>query len=361
MAKHTYNIIVNNIELADSKQFTYTYKRMDMKVVISNNGFAVTYQTGTAKTPAEIWASQEVEDAVRKCLLAQLIYFGHNSDFQDVIIQDKAKQETTILKTPMVYNLIPGEVQVDLSPLRDDSFVANYLMNRVKSKYESAIAALFSYIYAKSKKCEEDQFTYYWRAFNGLYNSMAEVDSVYGNLEREIKSESDSLKNWLKNREANSFMVSSLFNRYYREQNDYSLAERKCKHFFYTIRDKAAKAQWDKAAIRSTLSMPGNKNDNLARLLGLTAYLCPNNPDKMQVTIEDHVVTSLSSLHGYLMTELAYQIRCDYFHAAKPILLHTTLNNPEYRGLELANALLEDYLDKHIKKEVMDKIDLEKL
>lgn len=360
MAKYKYNLIINKIDTKEYKQFAYTYSRMPMQVVISPTGFAVIYESGKQKEASEIWASREVEDAVRKSLLAQLIFYGHNIDFENVLIKEASSNEPVILETPNVHNLIPSDVKVDLSPIRDEQFVAQYLMNRVKSDYESGIAALFSYIYAKSKKCEEDKFTYFWRAFNGVYNSMAEKDDYEGNLTKEIKTESDSLKNWLRNRENQSFMVSSLFAKYYRIGDDFSTAERKSRHFFYSLRDKAAKASWNKEAIRSALSMPGNINENLAKVLDLTSYLAPSTPDKMQVEIEGKKLISNSTLHGYLMTELAYHIRCDYFHAAKPILLHTTLTNPEYRALELANALLEDYLDKHIKAEVIAKINMER-
>lgn len=361
MAKFTYNVIVNDVDIADNKQFRYTYSRMEMQINVSSNSFIVIYETNVEKTPSEVWYSREVEDAVRKSLLAQLIFYGHNCDFRKVLIKESHSEDIKIIDKPRVYNLIPSNVDVDLTPLRNKEFVSEYLMKRVKSKYESGIAAVFSYIYAKSKVCEEDKFTYFWRSFNGIYTSIAKESVNQGSLDRDlVKRESEVLKNWLRNRETQTFMVSSLFNKVYAKDNDYRVAERKIKHFYYTIRDKAARSAWSKSDIRNALTAPGNKNANLAKLLGLEEYVLPSNPDKMRLELEGRVYESKSSLYGYLMTELAYQIRCDYFHAAKPILLHTTLSNPEFRGLELANALLEHYLDENIKEEVMAKIDLER-
>lgn len=361
MAKYTYNVIVNDIDVNDYQQFRYTYSRMEMQINVSADSFIIIYETNVEKTPSQIWCSREVEDAVRKSLLAQLIFYGHNCDFRKVLIKESHSDDIKILDTPRVYNLIPSDVQVDLSPIRETAFVSEYLMKRVKSKYESGIAALFSYIYAKSKRCEEDKFTYFWRSFNGIYTSIAKESVQDGTLHKsQVKKENEVLKNWLKNRETQTFMVSSLFNKVYAVDGDYTVAEKKIKHFFYTIRDKAAKAKWTKEDVRQTLLAPGNKNKNLAKLLGLEEYIHPVDSDMMLIELEGKAYASKSSLYGYLMTELAYQIRCDYFHAAKPILLHTTLSNPEFRGLQLANALLEAYLDKNIKDEVIAKIELER-
>lgn len=362
MAKYTYNVIVNDYDLTDAKQFRYKYSRMEMQITVSKDSFIIIYETNVDKPLYKIWYSNEIEDAVRKCLLVQLIFFGHNCDFEKVLIKESSTDETKIIEKARVYNLIPSDVKVDLSPLQDKEFVAEYLMKRVKSKYESGIAAVFSYIYAKSKTCEEDKFTYYWRAFNGIYTSIAKESVQIGLLEKDqMKKENEMLRNWLKNRSAQNFMVSSLFSKVYGQDGDYSVAERKIKHFFYTVRDKAAKANWSKDDVRDALNAPGNKNMNLAKLLGLEEYINPAYPDSMQLELEGRKYSSKSTLYGYLMTELAYQIRCAYFHAEKPILLHTTLTNPEFRGLQLANALLEHYLDEHIKKEVIAKIKLERM
>ncbi len=361
MAKYTYNVIVNDVDLKDFQQFRYTYSRMEMQITVSADSFIIIYETNVNKPLYKIWYSNEIEDAVRKCLLAQLIFFGHNCDFEKVLIKESSNDETKIIEKARVYNLIPSDVKVDLTPIRDKEFVAEYLMKRVKSKYESGIAAIFSYIYAKSKTCEEEMFTYYWRAFNGIYTSIAKESVQIGLLEKDqMKKENEMLRNWLKNRSAQKFMVSSLFSKIYGKDGDYSVAERKIKHFFYTIRDKAARANWTKNDVRNALNASGNKNINLAKLLGLEEYINPTYPDSMQIELDGKKYSSKSTLYGYLMTELAYQIRCSYFHAEKPILLHTTLTNPEFRALELANALLEHYLDEHIKAEVIAKIKLER-
>lgn len=362
MAKHTYNIIINDVDLSDYHQFRYTYNRMEMQVSVSNKSFIVIYETNTQKSAELIWQSREVEDAIRKCLLAQLIYYGHNVEIEKAIIKESGTDDIKIIQDTRIFNLIPSDVEVDLAPIRDDNFVAEYLMKRVKSKYEAGIAALFSYIYAKSKKMEEERFTYLWRSFNGIYSSIAKESVIDGKVDEEmVKSENNMLKNWLNNRESQKFMVSSLFNKIYApDKKDYTTAERKIRHFFYQVRDTAAKAPWSKEDVKNALNLPGNKNTHLANLLGLQQYISPQNPDQMQIEIEGKPMTSSSSLYGYLMTELAYQIRCEYFHAAKPILLHTTKSNPEYRALELANALLEHYLDEYIIKEVKKKINLER-
>lgn len=361
MAKFTYNVIVNDIDLNDYHKFRYTYSRMEMQIMVSKDSFIVVYETNTQKTYAAVWNSREVEDAVRKSLLVQLIFYGHNVDIKKVLVKESHSSDTQIITDPRIYNLIPSDELVDLSALRNDTFVGEYLVKRVKSSYASGVSALFSYIYAKSKRTEEDRFTYFWRSFNGIYVSIAQEDVANKQVDASnVKSENAVLKNWLKNREAQTFMVSSLFTKYYADQGNYQEAEKKIRHFFYTIRDLAAKAKWTKADVKTTLGLPGNKNVNLANLLGLSSYIPKKKPDCLLVEIDGKQMFSKSTLYGYLMTELAYHIRCEYFHAAKPILLHTTLSNPEFRALELANALLEHYLDEHIREEVMKKIDLDR-
>lgn len=355
--EHIYNIIINGIEDNYPHRFQYTYSRMNVEVLIASNSFVMVYKTGVKKTPEEIWKSNVVEDGIRKCLLAQLIFFGHNCAFEKVMIKERGADNMGIIKEPRIYNLIPSNIEVDLPTLKDERFVAEYLMKWVRSKYESGIAALFSYIYAKSKICEEDKFTYYWRAFNGIYNSIAQATNENGG---NVNTEKECLKNWLKENGYQTYLVSAFFNRNYAIDNDYSEAEKKTRHFFYTIRDKAAKASWTPADVRNALNANGNKNRNLAVLLGLEEHLHSSDADMMQIEVNGQKRALKTSLYGYMMTEFAYHIRCEYFHAARPILLYTTLSNPEYRGLELANALLEHYLDTHILKEVKDKINLER-
>lgn len=356
-----YNVIVNEVDPQNIRTFKYIYNKMKVQVSVSSKGFIIIYQTGTSKSAEAIWNSREVEDAVRKCLLVQLIYFGHNVDFRDVMIKEQNSDEIMLIKTPRVYNLIPETVEVDLTALRDDNFVGEYLMKRVKSKYESGIAALFSYIYAKSKHCEEDKFTYFWRSFNGIYNSIGEEDINTGNTTNKMESERDYLKNWLSKRENGCYMVSAMFNSIYKKDGlSYAAIERKNRAFFHNVENSAAEAEWTPDDVKAALDAPGNINDNLANLLGLTDYLFPQDHNSVYVKIKDIKRRVQISLYGYLMTELAYQIRCTYFHAVKPILLHTTTNNPEFRGLQLANALLEHYLDHHIKDEVISKINMER-
>lgn len=368
MAK--YKILVNSFDNQDNHNFEYVYRQMRIKIYISKSGFYITYSKGMPNEKADarkIWESYEVEDAIRKCLLTQLIFFGRNNPFESVIITTN-DADPVVLDKISVYSLIPYDTEVDLRSLRDDIFVTA-LMNVVRTSYEEGMSALFSYIYAKSKDKEEDRFSYFWRSFNGIYNSIAieselERDTIqdyirsfnYGqdeDYEGIVGQEGLCLKNWLYRVENQTFTVKSLFSRYYRDK---ATADKNYRRFFHIISGRIAAADWTTQDVRNAMDEPGNKNMNLARLLNLDDFVNEDNNDHMNIEIEGQPFVSFTSLYGYLVTELTYRLRCDNFHAAKPILLYTTLKNPEFRILQLANALLEDYLDKNIKEEVEYKL-----
>lgn len=360
MAEKNIYIIHVNGEAKNGEKFSYTYSRMNVVVRIQEECFSIFYQTSAEKGGQEIWESNIVDDATRKCLLAQLILFGQNPPFKEAIIR-KAGSSTPlgVFTNQMVYSLIPNG-KIDLSPIRDPQFITNYLMNTVQSDYEEAIAAIFSYIFAKTKVCEEEKFTYYWRSFNGIYNSMAAISEASGDNEYPLDSEKKCLQNWLVQTNNGERLVSSYFNSYRNQGKELQEIEKAKRHLFYKIRDCIAKTPWAPKDVLSALNNGGNRNKNLANVLGLSNYLFFKNQDYLYSKIFDDGRTLKSSLYGYLMTEFAYHLRCEYFHAAQPILLYSNLSNPWLRGLQLSNILIEHYLDNNLKQQVISKIELER-
>lgn len=358
MKKKLEYIIEVNDTTGPGEEFHYIYKKMAVTIKVGADGFHISYLTGTKKTLPEVWASDTVDDATCKCMLIQLILFGRNPSFFQAVVTDKNEETSQTFTDQRIFGLISSTTAVDLTPIRDIAFITDYIINNVQSKFEAGVAALYAYIYAKSKKKEEDKFTYYWRAFNGLYSSMAKEDSYNGNVSRDLNTEKSMLQNWVYNYESTTDSVIKLFNDELDPSLSYEEVNSKFRHFGYIIRDQIAKASWSHEDVINALA-PGNRNVNLANLLGLQDYLSPYNNDHMLVPIGDCSYVAYISLYGFFMTELAYQMRCDYFHARKPILLYSTANN--IKSLELVNVLLENYLDINILRAVKNKINLERL
>lgn len=357
--KHTYLVGINDIS-EKMESFQYNYQKMVVQIGVSSKGFTIIYQTGTSKSLNEVWESNIVEDATRKCMLIQLILFGNNPAFEKAIVMENDTRESKTFYSQRVFGLIDSGSNVDLTPIKDKSFITNYLISTVQSNYESGIAALFSYIFAKSKKSEEEKFTYYWRAFNGLYSSLAKEDTYHRNTNKDLDTEKSMIQNWIYNNEFTSDSVSKLFNRKVDKELSFEDVNRKFRRFGYIIRGKIAQTNWTQQDIYNALKAPGNTNTNLAQLLNLKDFLYPQDNSKMWVPIDDKKYIAHISLYSFLMAELAYQMRCDYFHARKPILLYTTATNQSIRSLKLVNVLLENYLDNNILRSISEKIDFDR-
>lgn len=168
------------------------------------------------------------------------------------------------------------------------------------------------------------------------------------------------MQNWLVQTNNGERLVSSYFNSYRNQGKELQEIEKAKRHLFYKIRDCIAKTPWAPKDVLSALNNGGNRNKNLANVLGLSNYLFFKNQDYLYSKIFDDGRTLKSSLYGYLMTEFAYHLRCEYFHAAQPILLYSNLSNPWLRGLQLSNILIEHYLDNNLKQQVISKIELER-
>lgn len=354
------DVYINYKNVESPHCYQYEYKRNTYTVTVAEKGIHISYTTQSTKTAQEIWHSDVIDDALRKCLIAQIIFYGCNAPFEKAwVITPK---EEVVITEKLIYGLVPDGKCVDLRYLQDEHFVAEYVMKWVRSKFESATSALYSYIFAKSKESEEEKFNYFWRSFNGIYASLAKEEEAYGTQQIVFNSEKRCIIYWMQKAKAGNFTLHSTLSNFSDNSLSHDDIDRKYRHIFHVIQNKVAKSSWTTAELYSVLenSPAYNLNTNLAQVLGLSDFIDRANPKHMVDPVTNSGLKFIISLYGYLMAEFAYTIRCNYFHANKPILLYTKLSDVDFRSFQMCNVLLEHYLDHNIVNEVIEKINMER-
>ena len=349
-----YRIEING-ECKSGEKYEYTFQRTKVELAVEENAIEIKYSRPKEMTAEETWESDIVKDAVRKAMLVQIILYKKNSNFEGANIYLTKGEQTTVNKTNkvLIYSLFTEDIKGELPQVKKREFIEK-LLTMPKTYFESGIASLYSYLYAKSKVNEEEKFTYYWRSFNGLYDTMAEDNS-------KANSESKKIGNWLYRNHLGKKMVGWYFFNLIPQKEDEDKNEeyrqKKERQLFHIIQDKIRTSKWTKESIRLALKEVGfRRNLSLARELNLCEYL-PEDNNHMRIQIEGTDVEMEISLFGYLLAEFAYLCRCILFHASKPILLYCTADDRDLRCLQLCNILLEEMLDRQMANVVSNKID----
>lgn len=345
MERVRYQINVNGGS-HDGKSFNYTFSRGSVTINVSASGYTIIHERPGIMDADKEWTSTLVNDAMRKCLLLQLIYFNENPEFEvgEVCINGEVSFTT---HRPLILNLLKGKVSGDLSHLQNDNLVA-HILNVTKTKFESSIASLYAYIFAKGKENEEERFSYYWRSFNGIYETLTE--DVYW-----ADNEAKKLNFWMQHSHNGRKSVGYYYRGDHTDADYTEYIKRKEREFFHKIQDRVAQTAWTKAEVQNALKAR-DKNQELNNVLDLSDFT-DGYGRRMVTEINDNPVEMDLTLYGYLITEFCYLCRCIFFHANKPILLYCTEEDVNYKSLKLANILIEDLLDHTVVKVVCDKMD----
>ena len=211
-----------------------------------------------------------------------------------------------------LYTMIGKKLLRPISKEWGDKEIQQAVLKFQKSKEKMAreVAALYAYLYSKTKIFETERFSYLWIAMNGLYASKA-PDKMKTN-------ERDSM----------SHLVASfdLGNKVLTKKNNDVIGKR----VMIELKD------YRESITRDSLTNGIHKSfaDSLEKRI-------------LHLEPENNVPYDLSA-YGYMITGFPYYLRCTLFHSNRPIELFSFEGDMELNALMLANGLLEEFLDEYL-------------
>ena len=177
-----------------------------------------------------------------------------------------------------------------------------------KSKTDLArsTAALYAYLYSKTKSYETERFSFLWMAMNGLYGAM----------KPEAPNDRMQMSNLIQVYHLGNAVLSS------------TKRDEIC-HLVY-IKMKEIEG-------RVTEESLGEEHKELAEYISL--HIPIDNQTKKPFDV---------SPYGFLLTDFAYYLRCKLFHANRPVELFSFADDLEIKVLRIVNGLLEKFLDDNL-------------
>ena len=166
------------------------------------------------------------------------------------------------------------------------------------------VAALYAYLYSKSKQFETERFFFLWMAMNGMYVSLAPAGIV---------REDRRIREFLVRFGLGEEMINS------------HESERLCKLVMLQL------LNYQEPITRESLL-----EENHGLLFNLLQQSILVRPDGTAYRVTPF---------GFMLVVLPYYLRCKLFHANKPAELFSFKNDMELNALRVVNSLIEEFLD----------------
>lgn len=190
---------------------------------------------------------------------------------------------------------------------RNQDVLQNVLrFQKSKTDLARSTAALYAYLYSKTKSYETERFSFLWMAMNGLYGAM----------KPEVSSDRSQMSNLIQVFHLGSAALT-------KETRDEI-----CQLVYIKMKDIEGKV---------TEGSLGGEHKELAE------YISRNIPIDKQTKKPFDL-----SPYGFLLTDFPYYLRCKLFHANRPVELFSFSDDLEIKVLRIVNGLLEEFLDDNL-------------
>ena len=313
MAKFTYHMTINTKPQGEDYLFSFSQTR-DIKLIVSEKGASITAVIGNdyREDPGSAaYLHNLMKEGIKRASLLHLLKYQKPLMIKKLTLEIGADGEET--KTyDMSKNIVPfSMVQKLLRPISkewNDTEVLQRILKFRKSKteYSAHLAALYAYLYSKTKSYESERFTYLWIAMDGIFNVLLpEAKQIYDKRSRFL-SEFGLGTQPLPETPNNEF----------------------CPKISLKIKDMD---------VITKASLTSGEHKDVAD------YIIQNMP----IHRDTHRPFDQSA-YGFFLTDYPYYLRCKYFHANRPIELFSFLDDLELRSIYKANRLLEEFLDEHL-------------
>lgn len=317
MAKFSYRMIVNGNSNPDDECYSFCFSQTrDIKLIVSEKGAAITAVIGNDYRDdpySAAYLHNLMKEGIKRVSLLHLLKYQRPIAIKKLTLEISADedgekpQSYDMTKNIVPFSMIPKLLR-PISKAWDDREVLQSVLEFRKSKAELSahMAALYAYLFSKTKSYATERFTYLWIAMDGIFNVLLpDTKILYDKRSRflsefglgsealpDIPSSEICPKVSLKIKDMNVITKESLISGEHKEVADYIIQ-----------------------------SMPVNKYTK--KPFDQSAY-------------------------GFFLTDYPYYLRNKYFHGNRPLELFSFLDDLELRSIYKANQILEEFLDEHL-------------
>ncbi len=299
-------------------EYRYQYFGKDIIIKIANNSIQITMGRKTKYSESKIKEGKAIviSDSIKKAMLIHLIIYSSPLQIDSMMVM-KNKVQIDILDTDPLRRII-SIATANLLPINIDNWknkqVIENILNIKSSNNDPRMAALYAFLYAKSRTYEYERFVNLWISFNGMYGYFSNIVAEVHNCDKKQFKEGDQLK--------------------------YIINASNCgnDHISGGHSGKVGKAITD-------LLKDVRLEDITPQAVSAGTPLS----DRIIQAINDVIGRSYeTTAYGYLLVDYAYYFRCNLIHANKPLPLFANENDHVVACLRMVNRLLEDYINHNL-------------
>ena len=255
-----------------------------------------------------------LKEGIKRTALLHILQYQKPLEIKNLtltITRNRQKsQPYDLFQYLIFYQMFDGPL---LRPVSDEWKNPEILQNilkfqKSKDDLSKNISALYAYLFSKTKKKQTERFTYLWIAMNGYFQVFSPDPK---------KNEKDQMEYFVQQKGLGTHILSK------------------------ALRDKTGlpamlevKRMWE----------PVTREDlDQDRCASFSAFIREKISEYGSNTFD---VTP----YGFMLTDFPYYLRCNLFHAGRPMQLFSFENDMELKSLRIVNSLLEDFLDQNLHK-----------
>ncbi len=292
--ENKYEITINS-DKRKIQKFSYQYSNYKKPVIleIALGFIRITFFRPKLEKHQDVFRADNyiVNDAIKKAVLLHTLCHLKPLVVKKIEVSvNDSKQEVDNVFYSMV-----GAAKRQIPKEFANKAVINHILNTTKTHQKDLTAALYAYVYSKTKEYETEKFMYLWMAINGLYGALCED----------------------KNKTNEQAQIQRLA--YLIDESAGRITRKKSTAIIEPILQQIHKDKCISERVKEIAVYIGEKGKSIA-------------PEAM------------------LILWAPYHVRCTLFHASKPIILFSFQDEYELTYLKGLNDYLEQYLDNNLHK-----------
>lgn len=306
--KYTYRLTINSDDFNSKEIITFPYASNKVDIVVKNGKAKATTVIGKDYLQEDIansYLCKLMREAISRINIIHSLKFGKSISINSLNLSkylgDKKKFELdliAIIDCLFSYDKLIGEIPESLKTEENlRKIVSNY-----KTKQAGREAAIYAYLFSKTKSYPPEKFIYLWMTLNGVYNYMFKTGK---GRDREC--------------------INKLL-QHYNLGNEISTRKKRA-----AIAIKIKQLLEQSGSVDSILDQLKDTNDNDLK-------------SKIKEVLDKNKLYNIQP-YGYIIMDYAYYYRCNIYHADKPLPLSLCKDDSDYKSIAVINDLLEEFLD----------------